>query len=130
MWLPTHANTYYISGVQHTGTFNECLDHGINTFKYPNGAILGGLWIDGEIKKIDDYQFENGCMYNIKYCQISDRRFHNELINGLNPAGRSYMTNNYPERKIPKGCYDVVDGFYNPLTKCVYDFDNPTKILR
>lgn len=29
-----------------------------------------------------------------------------------------------PPRKIPKGCYDCGDGFYDPVTRIVKDYKN------
>lgn len=34
------------------------------------------------------------------------------------------LTNLDPPRKIPKGCYDCGDGFYNPITRVVKDYKN------
>ncbi|CAG2068895.1 unnamed protein product [Timema podura] len=68
-----------------------------------------------------------------KYCKMPDRRFnaaarkcgdhrfYKEHIFGLRPAGLSHLTQDTPTRPIPKGCYDVGDGFYDPRTKCVTD---------
>lgn len=57
-------------------------------------------------------------------------RFYREIENGIRPAGRSYLTNDLKARKIPNGMYDTVDGFYNPITKCVYNPYNLAEILR
>ena len=38
------------------------------------------------------------------------------------------MTNRVPPREIPEGCYDCGDGFYNPLTRVVTDYNH--KFLR
>lgn len=43
-------------------------------------------------------------------------------------AGRSQLTNRIPPRKIPEGCYDCGDGFYNPVSRVVVDYDH--KFLR
>lgn len=36
--------------------------------------------------------------------------------------GISQLTNMDPPRKIPAGCYDCGDGFYNPITRVVKDY--------
>ena len=36
--------------------------------------------------------------------------------------GISQLTNMDPPRKIPPGCYDCGDGFYNPNTRIVKDY--------
>ncbi len=43
-------------------------------------------------------------------------------------SGRSQLTNQIPPRKIPEGCYDCGDGFYNPETRVVSDYKH--KFLR
>lgn len=42
--------------------------------------------------------------------------------------GRSQLTNRVPPREIPEGCYDCGDGFYNPETRVVVDYNH--KFLR
>ena len=43
-------------------------------------------------------------------------------------AGRSQLTNRIPPREIPEGCYDCGDGFYNPVSRVIVDYDD--KFLR
>lgn len=43
-------------------------------------------------------------------------------------AGRSQLTNRIPPREIPEGCYDCGDGFYNPVSRVIVDYDH--KFLR
>ena len=57
-------------------------------------------------------------------------RFTIEYKNGLQPAGKSYLTAEQPTRIIPTGYYDTGDGFYDPKTKEVYKADDLTVILR
>ena len=42
--------------------------------------------------------------------------------------GRSQLTNRIPPREVPDGCYDCGDGFYNPLSRVVVDYE--LKFLR
>lgn len=46
----------------------------------------------------------------------------------LTLTGRSQLTNRVPPREIPEGCYDCGDGFYNPKTRVVVDYNH--KFLR
>ena len=39
-------------------------------------------------------------------------------------SGRSQLTNTVPPRKIPEGCYDCGDGFYNPETRIVNSYEH------
>ncbi|XP_045018246.1 MORN repeat-containing protein 5 isoform X1 [Bubalus bubalis] len=72
------------------------------------------------------YTFSDGLQYdteNWHYCDSYDRRFYTEICYGLKPAGISQLTNMDPPRKIPPGCYDCGDGFYNPNTRIVKDYN-------
>lgn len=42
--------------------------------------------------------------------------------------GRSQLTNRVPPRDIPEGCYDCGDGFYDPKSRVVVDYNK--KFLR
>ncbi|BHF57790.1 MORN repeat-containing protein 5 [Sparganum proliferum] len=67
----------------------------------------------------------DGLEYNEEfwtYCDGHDRRFYTEILNGLQPAGRTNLTNG-PTRKIPPHCYDTGDGFYDPKHKIVFDYE-------
>ncbi|XP_072514301.1 MORN repeat-containing protein 5 [Salminus brasiliensis] len=72
------------------------------------------------------YTFSDGLQYqetDWDYCDGYDRRFHTERCCGLKPAGQSQLTNEDPPRLIPDGCYDCGDGFYNPDTRVVTDYE-------
>lgn len=43
-------------------------------------------------------------------------------------SGRSQLTNRVPPRDIPSGCYDCGDGFYDPKSRVVVDYNK--KFLR
>ena len=43
-------------------------------------------------------------------------------------TGRSQLTNRVPPRDIPEGCYDCGDGFYDPKSRVVVDYNK--KFLR
>ncbi|KAH0517066.1 MORN repeat-containing protein 5 [Microtus ochrogaster] len=73
------------------------------------------------------YTFADGLQYEDRhwhYCDSYDRRFHTEICYGLKPSGISQLTNMDPPRKIPIGCYDCGDGFYNPRTRVIKDYRN------
>lgn len=46
----------------------------------------------------------------------------------LELIGRSQLTDRVPPREIPEGCYDCGDGFYNPISRVVVDYNH--KFLR
>ncbi|XP_006007202.1 MORN repeat-containing protein 5 [Latimeria chalumnae] len=120
--FPTET-TY--EGEMKDGTFN-----GKGTLFFPNGTKYEGTWEEGIVTK-GTYTFADGLQYkeeDWEYCDGYDRRFYTEICNGLKPAGRSQLTNLDPPRKIPEGHYDCGDGFYNPKTRTVLDYNN--KFLR
>ncbi|XP_063906218.1 MORN repeat-containing protein 5-like isoform X2 [Zophobas morio] len=110
----------YSFGVDYEGGFEDGMFHGEGTLIYPMGQKLDGIWEKG---RMVDYKFSNvdGLDYEDKwkYCMMPDRRFNVSIREGLQPAGREFMTNQQPERQIEPGCYDTGDGFYNPLTRSV-----------
>jgi len=62
------------------------------------------------------------------YCDGKDRRYYTEICKKLKPAGISQITNRIPPREIPADHYDCGDGYYNPKTKIVHDYE--MKFLR
>jgi hypothetical protein len=70
---------------------------------------------------------------NWDYCIGEDRRLYKERLSGIKPAGNSQIVNSLPPHEIPKNCYDVGDGYYDPERKRVYSYpksDNPNALLR
>ncbi|XP_065783253.1 MORN repeat-containing protein 5 isoform X1 [Muntiacus reevesi] len=115
--LPTE--TKYI------GEMKDGMFHGQGTLYFPNGSRFDAVWEKGLVVK-GTYTFSDGLQYdaeNWHYCDSYDRRFYTEICHGLKPAGISQLTNMDPPRKIPPGCYDCGDGFYNPNTRIVKDYN-------
>ncbi|TRY69648.1 hypothetical protein DNTS_028417 [Danionella cerebrum] len=115
--LPTH--TKYVGGMK-DGMF-----HGKGVLHFLNGSKYAGTWEKG-ICKEGKYTFSDGLEHketDSDYCDGEDRRFYTEKCNGLKPAGESQLTNRDPPLVIPDGCYDTADGFYDPNTRVVTDYD-------
>ena len=53
---------------------------------------------------------------------------YNMITKEIYSVGRSQLTNRIPPREIPSGCYDTGDGFYNPKTRVIVDYN--MKFLR
>ncbi|XP_049629039.1 MORN repeat-containing protein 5 [Suncus etruscus] len=116
--LPTE--TRYI------GDMKDGMFHGEGTLYFPNGSRFDATWENGLAIK-GTYTFEDGLQYEDKfwhYCDGYDRRFYTEICNGLKPAGICQLTNMDPPRKVPLGHYDCGDGFYDPKTRIVRDYQN------
>eukprot|EP00794_Sanderia_malayensis_P016296 gene16296-17931_t len=122
--FPSTIKTKYV------GELKDGMFHGTGTLYFPDGSKYKGEWCDGKVVN-GDYVFQDGLKYDAvewEYCDSFDRRFYTEICNGLKPAGRSQLTNKIPPRKIPEGCYDCGDGFYDPKTRIINDYSH--KFLR
>ncbi|XP_051835534.1 MORN repeat-containing protein 5 isoform X2 [Antechinus flavipes] len=111
---------------KYQGEMTDGMFHGKGTLHFPNGSQYDATWEKGKIIQ-GKYTFADGLMYKEEkwlYCDGYDRRFYTEICEGLKPAGISQVTNIDPPRKIPEGCYDCGDGFYNPKTRVIRDYKN------
>ncbi|XP_078489219.1 MORN repeat-containing protein 5-like [Ciona intestinalis] len=115
---------------KYDGELRDGMFHGKGVLHFPNGSKYDAQWCEGRAVT-GKYTFADGLEYDIddwEYCDGYDRRFYTEICNGLKPAGRSQLTNRIPPREIPEGHYDCGDGFYNPKTKIITDYN--IKFLR
>ncbi|XP_046840516.1 MORN repeat-containing protein 5-like [Xenia sp. Carnegie-2017] len=117
--LPEALSSKYV------GQMKDGMFHGSGTLFFDNGSKYEGKWENG-IALEGQFTFHDGLEYKHQeweYCDGYDRRFYTEICNGLRPAGRSQLTNRVPPRDILEGCYDCGDGFYNPVTRIVVDYE-------
>ncbi|KAF7281970.1 uncharacterized protein LOC143190109 [Rhynchophorus ferrugineus] len=125
-------------GAVYVGYFKDGQFHGKGTITYPMGHKLKGLWKHGKlISKL--FYFADGLKYKEPwlYCKMPDRRFQIEFNTSLRGGNKEFLTNRQPTVKIPEGCYDTVDGFYDSSVNCIYSYDeeaieqdNPTLYKR
>ncbi|EGV97367.1 MORN repeat-containing protein 5 [Cricetulus griseus] len=111
---------------RYVGNMKDGMFHGEGTLFFPSGSRFDATWEKGLAVK-GKYTFADGLQYEDKhwhYCDSYDRRFYTEICYGLKPSGISRLTNMDPPRKIPPGCYDCGDGFYNPTTRVIKDYLN------
>jgi hypothetical protein len=55
-----------------------------------------------------DYHFEDNLQYESndwKYCTGEDRRYHQEILGGIKPAGITQMSRDDNPYEIPEGTY-------------------------
>ncbi|KAJ8942960.1 hypothetical protein NQ318_016735, partial [Aromia moschata] len=131
----------YPHGVRYNGYFKNGHFHGDGTLTYPMGQQIDGIWKNGRLISFS-FKFADGLEYTSpwKYCQQPNRRythtltnnthvinwtailiiFQSEVLDGLHAAGNEYLTNLQPTKNLRDGCYDTVDGYFDPVTKCVY----------
>ncbi|XP_015734834.1 MORN repeat-containing protein 5 isoform X2 [Coturnix japonica] len=113
------------TGTQYRGELRDGTFHGRGELLFPDGGTFRALWRRG-VQCEGKFTFADGLEYAAErweYCDGYDRRFYSEICSGLRPAGNSQITNLDPPRQIPDGCYDCGDGFYNPKTRIVNDYE-------
>ncbi|KAM4663203.1 MORN repeat-containing protein 5 [Discoglossus pictus] len=111
---------------RYEGEMKDGMFHGRGTLYFPNGSRYEAEW-DCGVAQQGEYIFADGLKYKEnkwRYCDGYDRRFYTEICGGLKPAGLSQLTNLDPPREIPEGCYDCGDGFYDPVTRVVNDYQH------
>ncbi|TNN18103.1 MORN repeat-containing protein [Schistosoma japonicum] len=112
------------TGAYYEGEMYDGMYHGEGTLHFPNGSKYHAVWENGQAKN-GEIIFSDGFRYREEahYADEFDRRFYTEICSGIRPTGRSQIVDKEPEKQIPDGCYDTGDGFYNPLTKVVVDYN-------
>ncbi|XP_048822234.1 MORN repeat-containing protein 5 [Lagopus muta] len=113
------------TGTEYRGELRDGAFHGRGELLFPGGGTFRAVWHRG-LPVEGKFTFADGLEYAAErwdYCDGYDRRFYSEIRSGLRAAGISQLTNLDPPRKIPAGCYDCGDGFYNPETRIVTDYE-------
>merc|ERR1712137_535713 len=99
--------------------------HGEGALVYPNGGRYQAKWERGYAVE-GRYVFKDGLLYedrNWQYVSPGDRRFYTEVLDGLQPAGKTLLTNERTPPQIPKGTYDTGSGLFDPATEQVLSYD-------
>lgn len=63
-----------------------------------------------------------------EHCTGGDRRFHQQALGGIKPAGSTQLTRQNFPYSIPHGTYDVGEGYYEPIKSIIYQYSG--EILR
>ncbi|KAF4689846.1 hypothetical protein FOZ60_001038 [Perkinsus olseni] len=112
---------------------------GKGEYTFPNGTVYSGDFINDEFDgegtltfPDGDMSFGDGLDFEDKdwgYLNNGDRRFYDEVKHGIRPAGASLLTND-PKGppKIPKGCYDVGNGYFDPVENKTFSYDGSRMI--
>jgi hypothetical protein len=116
---------HFPNGNVYIGEFLNNAFHGAGTIHFPGSGKYDATWTRG-VASDGRYTFGDGLAYqggDWDYCKDGDRRFYTERQQGINPAGRDQLTNSTDtSRVLPRGCFDVVDGYLNPDDGLVYDW--------
>eukprot|EP00076_Gallus_gallus_P016110 XP_015135326.1 MORN repeat-containing protein 5 isoform X3 [Gallus gallus] len=84
------------TGTEYLGELRDGAFHGRGALLFPGGGTFRAVWHRG----------------------VPAETASNTRLKGI-----SQLTNLDPPRKIPEGCYDCGDGFYNPNTRTVTDYE-------
>lgn len=82
------------NGTRYVGELVDGEFHGKGTLFYPGRGRYEAEWDHGKVIKGKLF-FDDGLEYkdeNWIYCSPEDRRYNIEIVNGLRPAGESYIT--------------------------------------
>ena len=115
------------SGIIYEGEFLNGHFHGEGSMTIPGKGTYKSVWEQGrEIPGRAMYVFKDGLpmtqsAQEWKYCTLEDRRFWREVEGGI-PAAPLDISKAAAERRIPRGCYDAGDGYFDPQTNAVYDY--------
>jgi len=77
--------------------------------------------INGEYFFKDNLKYEDPSQW--KHCTGNDRRFYEEYLNGIKPAGKTQQTRDEKPYPIPPGTYDTGDGYYEPIKSIIYTYE-------
>lgn len=125
--------TYKSSYGTYTGNFFDGYFHGQGTLLIKGGEYSGiwknGALIDGKFKFLDGLEHKNINEKDWNYCSNKDPRFYCEIVDGLSLG--SQLIRDTPAEVtpiIPFGCYDTLDGYYDPKKFCVFDYDTHEQV--
>jgi len=119
-------------GTVFQGSFLDGCFHGKGKLIFPNG-VYHGTWVKGQEDGSGQFTFNDGLQFDDKdwdYCTVKDRRFWSEISkNELKPAGETNRKDqDEPAPSLLAGCYDVNDGYFDPSTGCIHNYDTGDKV--
>eukprot|EP00928_Gymnodinium_smaydae_P070082 TRINITY_DN54018_c0_g1_i1.p1 TRINITY_DN54018_c0_g1~~TRINITY_DN54018_c0_g1_i1.p1 ORF type:complete len:211 (-),score=24.18 TRINITY_DN54018_c0_g1_i1:116-694(-) len=124
-WFEGEGKFKFPSGVVYEGQFRKGEFHGVGALVYPNGGRYQATWDRGYAIE-GRYVFDDGLLYedrNWQYVSQGDRRFYTEVRKGLQPAGKTLLTNEPTPPQIPIGTYDTGSGYFDPTTEQIMSYD-------
>jgi len=129
-WYSGEGVYEFANGTRYEGQFVRGEFHGKGVLIYGNGGKYSGTFHRGTAVQ-GQYKFADGLSYtdrNWSYLSQADRRFYSETSGGLNPAGRTKLTDNDAIPPVPFQMYDTGEGFFDAETKILYDYSlKPTQ---
>jgi hypothetical protein len=120
---------YRYQDCRYEGSFHNGKFHGEGIL-FVKGGRYRGLWKHGQL--VDGgFIFEDELHY-LKvghkfwdYCSPQDRRFYNEIKDGVSKDGPLRDISSHDRADfLPKGCYDTIDGYYDPKKHMICSYEN------
>ena len=108
--------------------------HGEGTL-YVKGGRFYGQWHRGTLEK-GDFIFSDELPFEKNeddwvYCSETDRRYFSEICDGVgNGDPLKYPTAAPVAPPLPKGCYDMIMGYYDPKDLSLKSYDKHEEIRR
>ena len=144
-WPQGKGKYTFPNGTVYEGYFDKGEFHGDGVLVYPKkvpkniassyniifqGKYIAkwdrGKMIEGKYYFYDELEYQKDSW---TYCTLEDRQFYTEIKKGLRPDGLTLITNDIEGAKdIPEGTYDVGDGYYDPVRRAIFDYND--NILR
>jgi hypothetical protein len=121
--------TYTFKGTTYVGNFVDGEFHGEGVLSIPGVGKYSGYWQNGKLASgglvfSDGLEFKQVGQRDWAYCSHSDPRFFSEIKDNIsNGAELRDITSHSNVDSLPKGCYDVIEGYYdhNKHAICSYD---------
>jgi len=122
----TPMEYHFENGARFQGLFMKGRFHGDGTLHYEGKGKLHGVWSKGKLLT-GTFVFEDGLEYDTSddwtYCTAKDRRYFEEIQQGIDPAGQSLpRTKKVASFEIPPKAFDVCDGYFDADRGAVFDY--------
>ena len=95
-----------------------------------SGGYYEGYWSKGILIE-GGYFFADGLPYSKigqkqwDYCSQHDPRFYSEIREGIAKGTTlKHLTSHKHVDALPKACYDVIEGYFDPKSKAIYDYES------
>mmetsp|Transcript_26065 Transcript_26065/g.35926 ORF Transcript_26065/g.35926 Transcript_26065/m.35926 type:complete len:167 (+) Transcript_26065:218-718(+) len=121
---------YKLENARYEGNFRNGEFHGEGRM-FVEGGSFQGIWRQGKLvegcfvfkddlkhKRVEDKK-------EWDYCTSSDPRFYNEILEGVKVGDKlRHQSAHRYATSLPKGCYDTIDGYFDPKKHTVFSYDN------
>ena len=120
-----HGKLTFPNGNMYEGGFHMGKFHGEGVLHLANGGgKYVGTWHFGDEQSgklifDDNLEFKDK---DWKYCSAEDRRFQSEQTGRLQAAGATKLSDRRERSELPIGCFDVVEGYFDPGTGKIHAF--------